>query len=141
MAAFSRVRLAESFPLCSHGRVNYRRLYILDNVLRAGLFSEVICRGCGRRSVFAAGGFFGMVSGATGLERLAARIRCEGALSGDQGCGHRGANIKAIQWLPTEPAVLPPKPVGSLAPHGIDQAEWDKADERGVKRLVQRARG
>lgn len=96
---------------------------------------------CGRRSVFAAGGFFGLVSGATRLERLAARMRCEGPLSGDKGCGHHGANIQAIQWPPTEPAALPPKPVASLAPRGVDQAEWDKADERGRKRLVQRARG
>ncbi len=48
-------------------------------------------------------------------------------------CGHRGANIQAI--------ALPPRPIASMAPRGVDQAEWDKADERGRKRLVQRARG
>lgn len=42
---------------------------------------------------------------------------------------------------PTEPAALPPKPIASKAPRGVDQAEWDKADDRGRKRLVQRARG
>ena len=65
-AAFSRV-------------VSYRRLHTLDDVLRAGLFLEVTCRGCGRRSIFAAAGFFGVISGATRLDRLAARMRCEGA--------------------------------------------------------------
>lgn len=54
-----------------------------------------------------------------------------GALSGDKGCGHRGANIQAIQWPPTKPAALPPQPVASLAPRNVDQAVGDKADERG----------
>ena len=133
--------LAESFPLCSHKLVSYRRLHTLDDVLRAGLFLEVTCRGCGRRSVFASGGFFGLVSGATRLDRLAARMRCEGSPHSGKGCGHRGSEITAISWPPTKPAPLPPKPLASLAPRGVDQAEWDQADERGRKRLVQRARG
>ena len=121
--------------------MNYRRLHTLDEVLRAGLFLEVTCRGCGRRSVFAAGGFFGVVSGATRLERLAARMRCSGGPSAGSGCGHRGANIQAIAWPPVEPKAAPPKPVASLAPRGVDQAAWDAADDRGRKWLVRKARG
>jgi hypothetical protein len=120
--------------------VSYRRLRNVDDVLRAKLFLEVTCRGCGRRSIFAAAGFFGVISGATRIDRLAARMRCEGGSGAGQGCGHQGANIQAIAWPPTEPAALPPKPVVSLAPLGVDPAEWDKADERGRKRLVPRAR-
>ena len=118
--------------------MSYRRLHNVDDVLRAGLFLEVTCRGCGRRSIFAAAGFFGVISGATRIDRLAARMRCEGGSGAGQGCGHQGANIQAIAWPPTEPAALPPKPVFSLAPLGVDPAEWDKADERGRKRLVPR---
>lgn len=133
--------LAESFPLCSLAPVSYRGLHTLDDVLRAGLHLEVTCQRCGRRGVFANGGFFGVESGGTCLDRLAARMRCQGAAGSDNGCGHRGADIQAIAWPPIRPAVLPPKPVASLAPRGVHQAEWDKADDRGRKRLVQRARG
>ena len=103
-------------------------------MLRAGLFLEVTCRGCGRRSVFASGGFFGLVSGATRLDRLAARMRCEGSPHTGKGCGHRGSEITAISWPPTKPAPLPPKPLASLAPRGIDQTECDKAVKRRVAR-------
>ena len=121
--------------------VNDRRLRTLDDVLRAGLFLEVTCRGCGRRSVFASGGFFGLVSSATRLNRLAARMKCEGTPNAGKGCGHRGSEINAISWPPVKPAPAPPKPVASLAPRGVDQAEWDNADDRARKWLVRNARG
>ena len=76
----------------------------------------------------------------TELPNLARRLTCKGVAGDVVGCGHRGAQVLAIDWPPVDPAPSPPKPIALPAPKGVDPAAWSSADERGKKRLLRDAR-
>ncbi len=114
----------------------------LDQVWRAGLCLEITCGGCGRVSVYRPlemAQWVGRPPGSIALGALERRLVCDpGPLV--RGCGHRGARIRAIPWPPQRTEPRRPRAL-SAAPVGVDQAAWDRADERERRKLVERARG
>lgn len=105
---------------------------------------RVTCIDCGREGRFNADDIARWFRGrnwSTALEAAPHRFKCSGF--NGEGCG--GRNIKLGAHMP-DPQLPPSRPMakpgdGSDAPAGIDQAQWDAADARERKRLVQRLRG
>ena len=121
--------------------MGYRPIKTCADAARHGFFLEITCGKCGRIGIFDPASFFGTRWYSVGINRLAARMRCDGSPGGPQGCGARGATLRFVSWPPTPPKIEIPKPVATPAPRGVDQAAWDRADERERKRLIRQARG
>jgi len=121
--------------------VGYRPIKTCADAANHGFFLEITCRGCGRIGIFDPSSFFGTRWYNSGIDRLAARMRCDGSPGVGEGCGTRGANLRFVSWPPSPPKREMPKPIATPAPKGIEQEEWDRADDRGKKRLIRIARG
>jgi hypothetical protein len=95
----------------------------LRELTRFGGAICVKCKRCGRVAHFNVSelsNYFRTMRIRDDWRTIATKFKCQGF--GD-GCGSKNVEV-------TWPIDVPPCPIG------IDQAAWDKADERGRKRLV-----
>lgn len=122
----------------SVGAINLRSLEDMAH-WRADL--RVRCTRCGRQAQFSATDmirWFKLKRWSTSLDDAPRRFRCDGA--DGQGCGSKEVRLSAIMPDGKLPPERPRPKQGATAPIGINQSEWDQADERERKRLVERLR-
>ena len=133
--------LAESFVFRSRSGMGAINLRSLEDMARWQADLRVRCNSCGREARFDAANmvrWFRTMRWNTSLDDAPRRFRCDGAEG--QGCGSKDVRLSAIMPEGKMPPERPRPKQGPTAPSGINQVEWDKADERERKRLIDRLR-
>ena len=117
------------------------RLRTLDDLVQYEAQLIVRCNACGREGRYHAPHvleYFRSKGWSNVLEGAGHRFRCDNGPMGN-GCGAKGATLRGM--FPKLLTVAKPLPLDGDCPAGVDPPSWARADERGRKLLVRRARG